>query len=74
MMNPKALNQAFSNAHYSNDEPNTKDYVDRTMRFKSRCFVDGREYVVGFLVHHNFRNGEYNLYHISVYDTKKPDT
>ena len=76
MMNPKALNQAFENAHYEKDEPNTKQHVDRTMRYKSRCVVDGKDYIVGFIVHHNAARGKYKLYHISIYDTdtKKPST
>lgn len=68
MMSPDALLAVFRDAHYEKDEPNTKEHVDRTMRYKSTCVVDGREYVVGFIVHHNFKDGQYHLYHISVYD------
>lgn len=70
MMNPAAFLQTCKNAHYEKDEPNTKPYVDRTIRFKSKALVDNKVYVVGFIVHHNFKDGQYHLHHVSVYDEK----
>ena len=68
MMTPNALLTAFRDAHYEKDEPNTKEHVDQTMRYKSKCIVDGKEYVVGFIVHHNKLLNCFMLYHISVYE------
>lgn len=75
MMNPEAFLQTCKNASYEKDEPNTKPYVDRTLRFKSEAFVNSKVQLVGFIVHHNSADKLYHLYHVSIYDgeTKKPD-
>ncbi len=70
MMNPKAFDQALKNAHYEKDEPTKKCYIDRTMRYKSKCLVDNQEYIVGFIIHHNSLDQAYHLYHISIYDSQ----